>query len=132
MSFQADHQFIWKELLPLLLSRMMLFYLAVDEGGDGEVPGGVGGHAEAEEGPYPVVVERGYEHRGGAAGAEYVRPCPLVQPIVDVVYVATPHQIKDPKLEYTIKQAMRDNDEIGTPREGGIEAKRETDTWRRR
>lgn len=62
-------------------------YLPVDEGGDGEVPGGVGGHAEAEEGPDPVVVEGGDEHRGGAASPEDVRPCPLVQPVVDVVDV---------------------------------------------
>ena len=63
-------------------------HLAVDERGDGEVPRGVGGHAEPQEGPDPVVVEGGDEHRGGAAGAEDVRPCPLVQPVVDVVDVA--------------------------------------------
>jgi len=63
-------------------------YLAVDEGGDGEVPGGVGGHDEAEEGPDPVVVEGGDEHGGGAAGAEDVGPRPLVQLVVDVVDVA--------------------------------------------
>ena len=68
----------------------MVCYLAVDDGGDGEVPGGVGGHAEAKEGPYPVVVVGGYEHGRRAAGAKYVRPCPLVQPVVDVVYVAAP------------------------------------------
>lgn len=63
----------------------------MDGGGDGEVPGGVGGHAEAEEGPDAVVVEGGDEHRGGAARPEYVRPCPLVQPVVDVVYVTAMH-----------------------------------------
>ena len=63
-------------------------HLAVDERGDGEVPRGVGGHAEPQEGPDPVVVEGRDEHRGGAAGAEDVRPCPLVQPVVDVVDVA--------------------------------------------
>jgi hypothetical protein len=63
-------------------------HLAVEERGDGEVPRGVGGHAEAQEGPDPVVVEGRDEHRGGAAGAEDVRPCPLVQPVVDVVDVA--------------------------------------------
>jgi hypothetical protein len=62
-------------------------YLAVDGGGDGEIPGGVGGHAEAEEGPDAVVVEGGDEDGGGAARPEYVRPCPLVQPVVDVVDV---------------------------------------------
>lgn len=60
----------------------------MQEGGDGEVPGGEGGHAEAEEGPNPVVVEGGDEHRGGAARPEDVRPRPLVQPVVYVVYVA--------------------------------------------
>ena len=63
-------------------------YLAVDEGGDGEVPRRVGGHDKAEEGPDPVVVERRDEHRRSAAGAEDVRPRPLVQLVVDVVDVA--------------------------------------------
>ena len=62
--------------------------LAVGERGDGDVPGGVGGHDEAQEGPDPVVVEGGDEDGGGAAGAEDVRPRPLVQPVVDVVDVA--------------------------------------------
>jgi len=63
-------------------------YLAVDEGRDGEVPRRVGGHDEAQERPDPVVVERRDEHRRGAAGAEDVRPRPLVQLVVDVVDVA--------------------------------------------
>jgi len=66
-------------------------HLAVDGRGDGEVPGGVGGHAEAEEGPDAVVVEGGDEDGGGAARAEDVRPRPLVQPVVDVVDVAACH-----------------------------------------
>ena len=60
----------------------------MDDGGNGEVPCGVGGHEEAEEGPDPVVVERRDEHRRGAAGAEDVRPRPLVVLVVDVVDVA--------------------------------------------
>lgn len=52
--------------------------LAMDEGGNGEVPSGVGGHAQAEEGPDTVIVEGGYEHRRRAAGSEDVRPCALV------------------------------------------------------
>ncbi len=69
-------------------------YLSVDKGGDGDVPGGVGGHEEAEEGPNAVVVEWRDEDGGGAAGAEDVRPCPLVQMVVDVVDVAgTPDQL---------------------------------------
>ena len=60
----------------------------MDGGGDGEVPGGAGGHAEAEERPDAVVVEGGDEDGGGAARAEDVRPRPLVQPVVDVVDVA--------------------------------------------
>lgn len=55
-----------------------LRYLAVEEGGDGEVPGGVGGHDEAEEGPDAVVVEGRDEDGGGAARPEDVRPRPLV------------------------------------------------------
>ena len=64
----------------------------MDNRGDGEVPGGVGGHAEAEEGTDAVVVEGWDEHGGGAASAEDVRPCPLVQPVVDVVDVAARHE----------------------------------------
>jgi len=60
----------------------------VRDGGNGEVPRGVGGHEEAEERPDPVVVEGGDEHGGGAAGAEDVRPRPLVVLVVDVVDVA--------------------------------------------
>ena len=63
-------------------------HLAVRDGGDGEVPCGVGGHEEAEERPDPVVVEGGDEDRGGAAGTEDVRPRPLVILVVDVVDVA--------------------------------------------
>ena len=60
----------------------------MEERGDGDVPGGVGGHDEAEEGPDPVVVEGGDEDGGGAAGAEDVGPRPLVEAVVDVVDVA--------------------------------------------
>ena len=59
----------------------------MDEGGDGEIPGGVGSHAEAQKRPDAVVVEGGNEHGGGATGPEDVRPRPLVQPVVDVVDV---------------------------------------------
>jgi hypothetical protein len=68
--------------------RQGFIHLAVDEGSDGEVPGGVGSHGEAEEGPDAVVVEGGDESGGGAACAEDVRPRPLVQPVIDVVDVA--------------------------------------------
>lgn len=60
----------------------------MEEGGDGEVPSSVGGHEEAEEGPDSVVVEGWDEHGGSTAGAEDVSPRPLVQVIVNVVYVA--------------------------------------------
>ena len=73
---------------------LFLSHLAVEEGGDGEVPSGIGGHAEAQEGPDPVVVERRDEHRGGAARAEDVRPRPLVQPVVDVVDVTEENTTK--------------------------------------
>ena len=65
-----------------------LTHLAVRDGGDGEVPCSVGGHEEADERPEPVVVEGGDEDGGGAAGAEDVRPSPLVILVVDVVDVA--------------------------------------------
>ena len=79
-------------------------HLAVDERGDGEVPRGVGGHAEPQEGPDPVVVEGGDEHRGGAAGAEDVGPRPLVQPVVDVVDVAAHRDQRSRRLQLTPAQ----------------------------
>lgn len=72
------------------------FYLAVDEGGNGEVPCCIGGHAETQKRPHSVIVERRNEHCGCAARSENVRPGSLVQPIVDVVYVAgTADQLND-------------------------------------
>jgi hypothetical protein len=81
-----------------------LAHLAVDERGDGEVPRRVGGHAEPQEGPHPVVVEGRDEHRGGAARAEDVRPCPLVQPVVDVVDVAAKNKLDSSSSRRTRKQ----------------------------
>ena len=69
-------------------ARRRPIHLAVHDGGDGEVPRGVGRHEEAEEGPDAVVVEGRDEHRGGAASPEDVGPCPLVEAVVDVVDVA--------------------------------------------
>ena len=62
----------------------------MDEGGNGKVPGGVGGHAETEEGPHSVIVEGRDEDGGCAARSEYISPGPLVQPVIDIVYVAVP------------------------------------------
>ena len=72
----------------LTASHSQRIYLTVRDGRNGEVPRGVGGHEEAEEGPDPVVVEGGDEHGGGAAGAEDVRPGSFVVLVVDVVDVA--------------------------------------------
>lgn len=76
------------------------------EGGDGEIPGGVGGHAEAEEGPNAVVVEGRYEHGGGAAGSEDIRPCALVKSIIYVVDVA----VSSPTPLGTAKKLIRNGD----------------------
>nr|ACR35780.1 unknown [Zea mays]ACR36768.1 unknown [Zea mays]ACR36815.1 unknown [Zea mays] len=78
---EVEHHLAWARV-------RHTFHLTVCDGGNGEVPCGVGGHEEAEEGPDPVVVEGGDEHGGGAAGAEDVRPRPLVILVVDVVDVA--------------------------------------------
>ena len=77
----------------------------MDEGGDGEVPRGVGGHDEAQERPDPVVVERRDEHRRGAAGAEDVRPRPLVQLVVDVVDVAVRTRASETDNSHTANHA---------------------------
>ena len=63
----------------------------MDDRGNGEVPGSVGGHTKTEEGPYSVIVEGRNEHRGCTACSEYVSPGSLVEPVVDVVYVAVLH-----------------------------------------
>ena len=71
-----------------VLAFVLLAYLTMEEGSDGEVPGGVGGHDQAQKGPYPVVVEGGDEHCGGTASSKNISPSPLIQLVVDVVYVA--------------------------------------------
>lgn len=53
-------------------------YLAMEKCGDCEVPGGVGGHAKAEERPNTVIVERWYENGRGTTSTKYISPCPLV------------------------------------------------------
>lgn len=63
-------------------------YLAMNYGCNGHIPSSVGGHAKPKKRPDSVVVERGYEHSGGTASSEYVRPCPLVQIVIYIVYVA--------------------------------------------
>ena len=62
------------------------------KGGNSEVPSSVGSHEEAKKGPDSVVVEGWDEHCGGTTCSENVSPCPFVQVIIYVVYVAA--QIK--------------------------------------
>lgn len=59
----------------------------MDKGSDGQIPSGVSGHTKAQEGPNPVVVERRYEHCRRTASSEYVRPCPLIQFVIYVIYI---------------------------------------------
>lgn len=54
---------------------------------NGHVPSSVGGHAKAKKRPNTVVMEGGYKYGGCAASSKYVRPCPLVQMVIDVVYI---------------------------------------------
>ena len=60
----------------------------MEEGCNSEVPGSVSGHDQAQEGPDSVVVEWRNKDCGGTAGSEDVSPCPLVQIIIYVIYVA--------------------------------------------
>ena len=60
----------------------------MDQGCNGQVPSGVGGHAKPKKRPNSVIVERGYENGRSTTSSEYVCPCPLVQMIVYVVYIA--------------------------------------------
>lgn len=54
---------------------------------NGQVPGCVSGHSKAKKGPNPIVMERRYENCSGTASSEDVGPCPLVQIVIDVIYV---------------------------------------------
>ena len=60
--------------------------------GDGEVPSSVSGHDKTEERPNTVIVERWYEDGRGTTSTKYIRPSPLVQSIVYVIYIAATHQ----------------------------------------
>lgn len=60
----------------------------MENGGNGEVPSSVGGHQESKERPDSVVVEGRNEDCGCTTSSEYVCPCPLVQIIIYVIYVA--------------------------------------------
>lgn len=73
--------------------------LAMNQCGDGQIPSGVSGHSKAQEGPNPVVVEGGYEHCGGTTSSEYVRPCPLVQIVIYVIYVTAQLYILREKMK---------------------------------
>lgn len=64
-----------------------IVYLSMNKGSDGQIPSSVGGHSQPKEGPNPVVVEWRYEHSGGTASSKDICPCPLVQMVVNVVYI---------------------------------------------
>ena len=67
-------------------------YLAMEEGGNGEVPCSVCGHHQAKEGPNSVVVEGWDEDCSCTACTKDICPGSLVQPIIYVVYVAVTRQ----------------------------------------
>lgn len=54
----------------------------------GEVPGSEGGHEETEKRPNSIVMERRNEHCCGTTCPKYVCPCPLIELVIYVVYVA--------------------------------------------
>lgn len=70
-----------------VIELLGLAYLAMNKGCNGHIPSCVRGHAKAKERPNPVVVEWGYEHCGSTTSSKNVGPSPLVQVIIDVVYV---------------------------------------------
>lgn len=81
-------------------------YLPVNQSCDGQVPCCVGGHAKTQKRPNTIVVEGGYEHCSSAASSKYISPGPLIQLVIDVVYITVliknqPKQLKptDPRLE---------------------------------
>lgn len=66
----------------------MGFYLSMNSSCYGQVPGCVGRHSKAKERPNPIVMERRYEHCSGTASSKDISPSPLVQIVIDVIYVA--------------------------------------------
>lgn len=62
--------------------------LAVKERSYGEVPRSVSGHSESKERPDSIVMERRNENSCGTTSPKYVCPCPLVQFIINIIYIA--------------------------------------------
>ena len=60
----------------------------MEDGGNGEVPSSVSGHQESKKRPNPVVVEGRDEDCGCTTCPKYVCPCPLIQIVIYVIYVA--------------------------------------------
>ena len=60
----------------------------MEDGGIGEVPSSVSGHQESKKRPNPVVVEGMDEDCGCTTCPKYVCPCPLIQIVIYVIYVA--------------------------------------------
>lgn len=81
----------------------MNIYLAMYKGGNGHIPGGVSGHAEAEKRPDSVVMKGRDEHSGGTASTKNISPCSLIQSVVDVVNVTVLIR-KNKIIDFEIKQ----------------------------
>ena len=93
----------------LLVLNLLFFYLAVNKGSYGQVPGRIGGHPKAQKRPNAVVVKGGYENCGCAASSKNIGPCPLVQFVIDVVNITVIKQVKTmvKKKEKRMKLSFR-------------------------
>lgn len=78
----------------------------MNKGSNGQIPSSVSGHSKAKERPNPVVVERGNEHCGRTTSSEYVRPCPLVQIVIYIIYI-TAYIFFLKKKNYISKQSKK-------------------------
>ena len=67
----------------------------MEDGCNGEVPSSVSGHQQSKKRPDPVVVEGRNEYCGCTTCSKYVCPCPLVQVIIYVIYIAA-HSVMNP------------------------------------
>lgn len=68
-----------------------------------QIPGRVSGHTKTQKRPDAVVVEGRDEYGRCTARSEYIRPCPLVQTIVNVIYItATPTKTKKKKIRIQV------------------------------
>lgn len=88
----------------LFFDRYFSYYLTMNESSNRHIPGRVCCHTKTQKRPDAVVVEGRDENSCRTARSEYIRPCPLVQPIVNVIYITAPKRGKRSSSDCEIEQ----------------------------